>query len=693
MTWRPDQPIVWEEKTTAPGVTADANNNYLVGDLWIDETADVAYICVDSTAGAAVWKTIFGSAAAILAALITVDGTGSGLDADLLDGSHATAFVTHALATAVSDMLFASGSGAYAKKTLAEGRTLLGLDGATTTVAVGGGTSTAPVWTTATGSGAPVRATSPTLVTPLLGTPTSGDLQNCTIASETTKGVNEFATPTETVAGVSAVLATHPSGVAAAIAVAVNPKAMSQGVALTAAAISPIVVADNTNIRFGIGNLALVWCGSLPTYTPASDVVLLDKEGGWQILGMTIKTTGVIRVYVTGYATVYSSIATGLSNGVYAEIVASIVRETESTPGSVTFYVNGIQLGTTQVLAATSPGSVDSLGYNLFIGGYENQMFSLINNHVYAGNFAPTADEVKEMYRLGGIPESWKWGSQTSLSTGTIVNGIGCTTFDGASATGFHAIYEGGAPGYARVDTPDTISIIAGKKYRAVYNISFASGGPLGYFSVSPIVGGSVVGGSTNQVPVSGLNTYEFTATETATCAVWWGSEGTAPFECTVSAFSIVEIGVTLALEPEGIQPSPGQWLDSSSNKLHAMQPATGSSLTRRMKTFEVRWTNTWAGTHEAQYISGLNQAVLPVGCYITDIIGVVSGATIEDIIIGDGSDTDRWVTITTGLAAGTTAFTIANRISDGTNYKLVVDPDANFTGSIAWTIKGVILQ
>jgi len=34
-----------------------------------------------------------------------------------------------------------------------------------------------------TGSGAPVRATSPTLVTPALGTPSAGDLTNCTLAT------------------------------------------------------------------------------------------------------------------------------------------------------------------------------------------------------------------------------------------------------------------------------------------------------------------------------------------------------------------------------------------------------------------------------------------------------------------------------------------------------------------------------
>lgn len=52
--------------------------------------------------------------------------------------------------------------------------------GATTEILVGGGASALPVWTTATGTGAPVRATSPTLVTPALGTPSSGTLTSCT---------------------------------------------------------------------------------------------------------------------------------------------------------------------------------------------------------------------------------------------------------------------------------------------------------------------------------------------------------------------------------------------------------------------------------------------------------------------------------------------------------------------------------
>lgn len=50
--------------------------------------------------------------------------------------------------------------------------------GATTDILVSGGASALPVWTTATGSGAPVRATSPTLTTPNLGTPSALTLTN-----------------------------------------------------------------------------------------------------------------------------------------------------------------------------------------------------------------------------------------------------------------------------------------------------------------------------------------------------------------------------------------------------------------------------------------------------------------------------------------------------------------------------------
>ena len=86
--------------------------------------------------------------------------------------------------------------------------------GATTKILVGGGAG-APVWTTATGTGEPVRQTSPTLVTPALGTPASGDLRNCSVATEALKGATVYAGTTKALAGTDTASAMTPADVAA----------------------------------------------------------------------------------------------------------------------------------------------------------------------------------------------------------------------------------------------------------------------------------------------------------------------------------------------------------------------------------------------------------------------------------------------------------------------------------------------
>jgi hypothetical protein len=66
-----------------------------------------------------------------------------------------------------------------------------------------------------TGSGAAVFATSPTLVTPALGTPVSGDLSGCTVASAIAKGVVELATAEEVIAGIETAVVITPDTLAA----------------------------------------------------------------------------------------------------------------------------------------------------------------------------------------------------------------------------------------------------------------------------------------------------------------------------------------------------------------------------------------------------------------------------------------------------------------------------------------------
>lgn len=114
------------------------------------------------------------------------------------DGTHQKA-ISHLTAskpvfTDGSKLLTSSGTlgvdqGGTGATTLADGGLVIGngtgavevvAPGATTDLLVGGGAATAPVWTTATGTGAPVRANSPTLVTPALDTPSSVILTNAT---------------------------------------------------------------------------------------------------------------------------------------------------------------------------------------------------------------------------------------------------------------------------------------------------------------------------------------------------------------------------------------------------------------------------------------------------------------------------------------------------------------------------------
>jgi hypothetical protein len=414
----------------------------------------------------------------------------------------------------------------------------------------------------------------------------------------------------------------------------------------------------------------------------------------------------------SGSATISIPTALTLVDNTEHEIVFSVTRETADVDGSCSVYIDETQWGATQTIdhsAVTNPGLSLSNAGILYVSGSGSARTASVNKGFIFYNRALTAAEVLDLYR-NGINYADKWGSQTAVYTSdfsagsdswSATNGVVAGNIDGiggyddvlrftcSAAAATHNAYKGTGSG-----------ITANKKYKA----------SLEYYipSTNSNIDGLMFGGSgaytaiQNTLDAWTAITFEYTAPNVNfMCAAYDGASASFTDAGADDVFYIkntvlTEIGATLALEPEGIQPNPGQWLDSSTNKLHAWQPAAGSSLVRNMRTFEIRGTNTWAGTHEAQSIAwatDASKAILPVGCYITDIIGVVAGATIEDIIVGDGSDTDRWVAVTTGLAAGTTAFTIANRISDGTNYEMVVDPDANFTGSITWLIRGIILS
>jgi len=106
-----------------------------------------------------------------------LSGTNTGDNTVATSGDSATAFFSSG-AVEVSYGGTGRSTGTTEYSLIATGTTATGAqqtlaNGATTEILVGGGAAALPVWTTATGSGSPVRATSPTLVTPALGTPSA----------------------------------------------------------------------------------------------------------------------------------------------------------------------------------------------------------------------------------------------------------------------------------------------------------------------------------------------------------------------------------------------------------------------------------------------------------------------------------------------------------------------------------------
>ena len=484
----------------------------------------------------------------------------------------------------------------------------------------------------------------------------------------------------------------------------VTPLAQAVRVAMTSATSGSngIQVLNDADINMGTNDFTVHWEGSLPDWTPSGSGSrgLVGSSTGAGIAGFRFNIdespSGILILLLRNTVstiTLDSTVAVSLENEAFAKVTASVIRETAASAGSVTFYVNGVQLGNSVAITAGTPISVSSLG-SLYISGSNTERTSSNTTNCIIYNRALTAAEVLSL-SVNGPALADIGASQTVLNTSTCVNGAGANaygTFSGASATGFTAADATGGAIDKRAGTADEITIVAGRTYRIAMTLVVNSG-QRPNISVRESMTAGAYAGATNDTAIPANGIFDFVATLSGTFVVYF--RNTLASDFVVSDLNIKSIGITGQWNAADAQSNTGQIFDSSGNKNHALLPAAGATIIGRptSQQRQVRWTNTWAGTNELQYIGGVNQAILPANAYIESIVGTVSGATVEDIIVGDGSDTDRYVTITTGLATGTTSFTLANRTTDGTNLKLTVDPDTNATMSIAWVITYTTLE
>ncbi len=397
-------------------------------------------------------------------------------------------------------------------------------------------------------------------------------------------GVNPAysATPTVSSATLSTAIADNTATTQAATTAfaksqdAVLAREPDQAVALTAAdsGSSGITVADNDNLDMGTGNFAPYFNGLVPDFTPAADLILMQKWATNVGFELGIKaTTGYI--YLKLNTTTYTSSAAPVAvDGTKHKIVPVVTVGAVNT--TVDFYFDGVALGTQQT--AANPGTVSNAAALYILGTSAVRTAGTVSESGIL-NLAPSASEVLDMYR-NVIPESWKWGSQTERVTDGAFPSFDNWTEGGTWALdGNTAKVTGDA---SRSDLQQVILSAAdvGGKFQLKFTTSASSVGS----SQFRIYGGGILADSQYiddsgaQISVNGQHTITFTCISSYYTLVFALNAG-ATGSLNIDDVSVRRIGATLALQPEGIQVD--KWYDASSNQLHANYPTTGSTLTR----------------------------------------------------------------------------------------------------------------
>jgi hypothetical protein len=491
-----------------------------------------------------------------------------------------------------------------------------------------------------------------------------------------------------------------------------NPLAQAISVQMTASTtVGGIQQLPGVNNNLGAGDFTLV---QTDTFKNTGQQILMGKrQTNDDVWYWYINAAGNISFLATVGGVQILNINGGAITAYYNKRTTfslSVTRETATAAGAWAIYINGV-LFASDVIASAATVSLDNTG-TLYINARttgSSVATTRTDSDLQASrlfNRALTSAEVLDLSINGpaladrGASQAQRitnGGFDTDLTSWIIGSNISAAYDAGEASLSLNgAITSSGSNWFSQSNVmPDRF-----KRYLIEFDATYVSGAGLnigaGFRRFASI--SSAQNAGVKQRYVYSIIPENETSASTSLSNIdrlVFASASTGAASWKIDNVSVKQIGITSELLASNAQSNTGQIFDTSGNKNHAMLPAAGATVLGKpeAEARQVRWTNTWTGTNELQYIGGVNQAVLPAKAYIESIVGIVSGATVEDIIIGDGSDTDRYVTLTTGLAAGTVLFAMASRITDGTNLKLTVDPDANATMSIIWTITYRILE
>ena len=196
--------------------------------------------------------------------------------------------------------------------------------GLTTQILVGGGATALPVWTAATGTGAPVRASSATLNSPTINTPT--------ISNPTFSGSTVFANLVT-----SGLIATNAASPTIASAATIAPTELITFVSGTAA-ISTITAPSP--ISSGSGQIVLIPTG----------VFTMNTSGNIALAVTAVANVPLVMTYDTTTAKWYPSYYSGTATS-----SPTIASATTIAPTTSSFFVSG----TTAIATITPPAGIN----------------------------------------------------------------------------------------------------------------------------------------------------------------------------------------------------------------------------------------------------------------------------------------------------------------------------------------------
>jgi len=174
-----------------------------------------------------------------------------------------------------------------------------------------------------------------------------------------------------------------------------------------------IVVANNAAINAGASDFALIVKTKLSDWTPSAAQMLMMKYASTKGFQFYVASpNGVLGIYDGVNAIEYKSTAVpAIIDGSFHDM-ACIRRGT-----NIEFYVDYAKLGNTVSASAWNMTYTSSL----YILGTSTARVAGTIAKVYILNFAPTADEMLAMKTT--IPDSWKYATQTAITSGTLTVG------------------------------------------------------------------------------------------------------------------------------------------------------------------------------------------------------------------------------------------------------------------------------